>query len=153
MVHDTGSLCSTYYEVHHLQVLHENTTLRHRSFMSRSLGIRLWRHSPRSEHWTTVMWHWHPNGQLGCFKNVSKSTKAEPSSSSFIINCIRLFTSTVLPMSGSPFCWKGEARERPGKVPRRRRMRQGFMASPQVWIWLWWWGLEREHVEEEAASE
>lgn len=97
-------------------------------------------HSPKSEHCTTLRLQWHPNGHVGC-SAWKISWKVDPSSSSFII-IIKLSTSTVLPRSGRPLCWKGKTMEGTGDgvtYTTRNRTNMGCMTGPLVWICLWCW--------------
>lgn len=64
---------------------------------------------PRSEHWTTLRWHWQPKGHMGMWLGISSA--AEPSSSSLIIVIIPPLSILSMAKSQKPFCSNGRAEE------------------------------------------
>lgn len=93
---------------------HTEMMTKHSRQASLSLSLSLLRltpsHWPRSEHWTTLKWQWHPKGHMGMSGGRISST-AEPSSSSLIIAIIPPLSILSMAKSQKPFCSKGRAEE------------------------------------------
>lgn len=104
-------------------------------------------HWPRSEHWTTLRWHWQPKGHMG-MSGGGTPTSAEPSSSSLIIASIPPVSILSMAKSQKPFCSKGRAEE--GENSRTTHSNSRREQCDSIFILTWYL---RKHKKKRAQCQ